>query len=141
MAGRNDTVRRWRHRQNTGPHYFPEGAPVKRSQPGDVVRCPTWMVEAMAWKFEALDPEPPPPEEIHPLEIITIGGGWYDVRHPVTKRNLNDRALRKADAYALARDLAPDVREQMEREDETLDMDEARTVYIEDNGDGDDRPE
>lgn len=72
---------------------------------GDVVEIDHYVIRHFRDQFEPLKPEdaePPEPEpevRLHPVHVMA---GWYDVINEATGRKINDKRLRKEDAYALA---------------------------------------
>lgn len=113
-------IYRWKKRPGTGLHSFKYDGQRHFTRPGDAVVAPLSAFGSFSEEYACLgeitedglkDADPIAEQEeaeeeanqIPALEIVPVGGGWYDVINPDNPdKPLNDKSLRKADAQELA---------------------------------------
>lgn len=91
---------RFRMKPNTGKH-----STVLNGQPvivraGEIIDCSKDDIGNAMDKFEQLDPDVLPPAS--QFKLVSVGGGYFDVIHPVTGAAINSKKLRKSEAESLA---------------------------------------
>lgn len=115
-----EKVYRWRKKEGTGKHYFQYQGKRHRIGPGNYAVCPMRFVnpcieqyecigvigeggEVLPVDIDAIQNGDQKQEEDIKLEVVALGRGWYDVINPENPdKPINDKALRRDDAYSLA---------------------------------------
>ncbi|HEQ98821.1 MAG TPA: hypothetical protein ENO22_05720 [candidate division Zixibacteria bacterium] len=71
-------------------------------RPGDQIECEPYEIgRGLMFKFERLDPEPPPPEPDYKLKAWRREDDLYDVVNQGSGQKINDQPLSKAEAEDL----------------------------------------
>lgn len=86
-------------KQGVGKHTMTLAGKDIILKPGDTVDCTAEQLGGAIDKFEQIDSEISPKSQ---FKIVSRAPGFYDVIHPITGAAINTKALRKADAEALA---------------------------------------
>ena len=94
---------RFRMKRGMGKHYRRQRGEMVCVRPGDEIVCDPDELGNAKFKFEQLDPTPPPPEPNVGLKLVHKGGGWYDVVNEVSGQKINDELLKKNEALELVR--------------------------------------
>lgn len=111
-----EAIYKWRKKANTGAHYFFYKGKKIRMSPNNVVECPANCLGSFASEYDCLgevqedgkvvvvDLEKKEEQKGDiTLEVVPRGSGYYNVINPDNPDNpINDKALRKEDAYKLA---------------------------------------
>lgn len=71
-------------------------------KPGDAVECPEADLGSALDKFERVGPGDAPAPARVAVVIEPLGGGWFNVKNGATGVKLNDKPMRKAEAWATA---------------------------------------
>lgn len=93
---------KFRLKQNVGKHYMQTSTgDLTRIEPGQIITCADDEIAAHIDKFDVIEPSKPAAPK-HQLKVVHVGGGKYNVLHPVTSKPLNTKSLTKQEAETLA---------------------------------------
>jgi len=87
---------KYRLKKGYGSHFVGR----KRYVAGDIIDTTRDELRGAIDKFEALEPDPPPPEPITGLTMVKVDGG-FDVVNDVSGKVLNDKPLHQHEAEAM----------------------------------------
>ena len=98
----NETKVLFRLKKGCGSHVFSDDRGTISQ--GQTFHATPFEVRNITAKIEPLEPVPEEqPEPVEPrFDIVHKGGGWYSVINVITGEALNDKALKKTEAQALA---------------------------------------
>jgi hypothetical protein len=64
---------RFKRNNEPGPHYHGPGKSKRLIKPGEIIECEPEDLGRFLYKFDALDPAPPPPKEVAYLKSVPRG--------------------------------------------------------------------
>jgi len=85
-----------------GKHHIRRTGRMVVLKPGDKIDCEKYELGGAIFKFEQLEPDPPPPEPKLGLKAVHRGAGKWDVLNEATGVKINDGLLTKEEAQELA---------------------------------------
>jgi hypothetical protein len=94
----------FRIKPRMGSHYARSGGKLKRLLSGETIECLGTELGNARDKFECLEPDPPPVQQVPELALRVAhrGAGRWDVLHPVSGARINEALLSKEEALAMA---------------------------------------